>query len=214
MENRVKKEYSLKLMEDGSMLISSTILYYGNAFENSNRFFAEITPENRKRHFQRLVAGIAQSAVPITKFSSDFSTYPGKVHFAVKIPDYVVSDGKYQYFKLPQNEIKYLISTGMEKRENPYIQSSYINKQVKYSISLPENIANIAIKPENSVTKYPGKGGKVTVTSNQLSARNLEINYNINLQPCIVPTDEYVLLLNAQNKLSKPGSDVIMLVTK
>ena len=214
MENLVKKEYSLKLMEDGSMLISSTTLHYGKAFESSNRFYAEITPENRKRHFQQLVAGIAQSAVPITKFTSDFSTYPGKVHFAVKIPDYVVSDGKYKYFKLPQNELKYLISTGMEKRENPYIQGGYVNKQVKYSISLPPNITNIAIKPENSVIKYPGKGGEITVSTSQPSARNLEINYNINLQPCIVPADEYVLLLNAQNELSKPGADVIMVITK
>ena len=214
MEDLVKKEYSLKLMEDGSMLISSTTLYYGSDFEGSNRFFAEVTPENRKRHFQELVAGIAQSAVPITKFTSDFSSYPGKVHFAVKIPDYVVSDGKYQYFKLPQNELKYLISTGMEKRETPYIQSGYVNKQVKYSISLPENIAEIAIKPENSVIKYPAQGGKIAVSTSQSSTRSLEINYDINLKPCIVPADEYVLLLNAQNELSKPGADVIMLVTK
>ncbi|MDD5728233.1 MAG: DUF3857 domain-containing protein, partial [Victivallales bacterium] len=193
----VRQEYSLKLLDDGSVLVSSTGFYYGSRFEDENRFFAEITPEKRKRHFQRVVSDIAQSAEPITKFTSDFSTYPGKVHFAVKIPDYVVRDGKYQYFKLPGNELRNLISTGTGKRENPYFQNRDFNKQIKYSVSLPENIGKIALKPENLSLNYPGNGGKITVAG-AVSPEILEINYGIRLRPCIVPADEYPLVVNIQ----------------
>ena len=214
MGSRIELEYSLKLIADGSTLISATKFYYGDNFESNNRLFSEISPEERKRHFQKLVSGIAQSAVPITKFTSDFKTYPGKVHYAVKVPDYVVKDGKYLYFKLPFNYLKYLIQTGIEKRKNPYFQNRHNRMKIKYFIELPKNLEKIVIQPENLSIKYPQNGGTIDIRTKKVSEKRLEVIYDINLKPCIVPADEYAFLVNAQTSLNKPGHGTIMLVVK
>jgi len=214
MASRLELEYSLKLIDDGSILISSTKFYYGENFESKNRLFSEISPEERKRHFQEVVSQLAQSAVPITKFTSDFKKYPGKVHYAVKIPDYVVKDGKYLYFKLPFNYLKHLIITGIEKRKNPYFQNKYEHIRIKYFIELPNNLKKIIIQPENFSIKYPQGGGTINISNKKVSPKRMEVIYDINLKPCLVPADEYSFLVNAQTTLSKPGRGTIMLVIK
>jgi transglutaminase-like putative cysteine protease len=211
---RLELEYSLKLIGDGSTLISYTASYYGSQFESNNRLFSEISPEERKRHFEKAVSQIAQSAVPMTKFSSDFKTYPGEVHYAVKIPDYIIKDGKYLYFKLPMDYLSSLISTGNEKRENPYFQHGRRRLRIKYLIDLPDNTANIVIQPESCAVTYPQQGGEIKITTTRVSPKRLQIIYDIDLKPCLVPVDEYGLLVNAQTMLSKPGLKTIMLVTK
>ena len=173
-----------------------------------------MSPEKRKRYFQKRVSALAQSAVPISKFTSDFKTYPGKVHYAVKIPDYVIKDGKYLYFKLPFNVLKHLIRTGIANRENPYFQNKYKNLRIKYFVELPKNLKTILIQPEDLFIKYPKNGGTIKISSKKVSPKSLEIIYDINLKPCLVPADEYALLVNAQNTLSKPGRETIMLVVK
>ena len=214
MTNHLDMEYSLKLIADGSTLISATKFYYGDSFENNNRLFSEISPEERKQHFQKIVSGLAQSAIPITKFTSDFKTYPGKVHYAVKIPDYVIKDGKYLYFKLPFDYLKNLIQTGIEKRINPYFQRSYERIRIKYFIELPDKFKKIVIQPENFSIKYPQNGGTINISSKKVSSKRLEVIYDINLKPCLVPADEYGFLVNAQTALNKPGRGTIMLVVK
>jgi mRNA-degrading endonuclease HigB of HigAB toxin-antitoxin module len=214
MTNHLDMEYSLKLIADGSTLISATKFYYGDSFESNNRLFSEISPEERKQHFQKIVSELAQSAIPITKFESDFKTYPGKVHYAVKIPDYVVKDGNYLYFKLPFNYLKSLIRTGIEKRKNPYFQGSYERIKIKYFIELPNNFEKIVIQPENFSVKYPQNGGTINISTKEVSSKRLEITYDINLKPCLVPADEYSFLVNAQTALNKPGRGTIMLVVK
>ncbi|MFA7185828.1 MAG: DUF3857 domain-containing protein, partial [Victivallales bacterium] len=211
---RLELEYSLKLIGDGSTLISYTAFHYGEEFESENRLFSEISPEERKRHFQQAVSRIAQSAIPITKFTSDFKTYPGKIHYAVKIPDYIIKDGKYLYFKLPLDYLNSLISTGTEKRENPYFQNKRRRILIKYFIDLPDNVGDIVIQPGNCSVTCPGQGGGIKITTARVSATKLQIIYDIDLTPCIVPADEYGLLVNAQTRLSKPGLKTIMLVTK
>ncbi len=214
MTNHLNMEYSLKLIADGSTLISATKFYYGDNFESNNRLFSEISPEERKQHFQKIVSGLAQSAIPITKFTSDFKTYPGKVHYAAKIPDYIIKDGKYLYFKLPFNYLKHIIQTGIEKRKNPYFQSGYERVNIKYFIDLPDNLEKIVIQPENFSIKYPQNGGEIDVSTKKISPKRLEVIYNINLKPCLVPADEYGFLVNAQTSLNKPGHGTIMLVIK
>jgi len=214
MKNHLEQEYALKLIKDGSILISSTTFLYGNNFASNNRLFSEMPPEDRKRHFQKMVSGLAQSATPITKFTSDFKTYPGKVHYAVKIPDYVVKDGKYLYFKLPSNYLKNIIRTGIEKRQNPYLQNEYVRAKTKYFIELPDKLEKIVIQPENFSVKYPQNGGTINISSKKISPKRLEIIYDINLKPCIVPANEYSFLVNAQTTLSKPSRGTIMIVIK
>ncbi|MDD5597672.1 MAG: DUF3857 domain-containing protein [Victivallaceae bacterium] len=214
MATCLELEYSLKLIGDGSTLVSYTAFHYGGEFESGNRLFSEISPEERKRHFQQAVSLIAQSAVPITKFTSDFKTYPGKVHYAVKIPDYVIKDGKYLYFKLPLDYLNNLISTGTEKRENPYFQNERRRLRIKYFVDLPDNAGNVVIQPGNCSVACPQGGGRIKITSTRVSETKLQIVYDIDMKPCIVPVDEYGLLVNAQTRLSKPGLKTIMLVTK
>lgn len=212
MESRLELEYSLKLINDESILISATKFTYGDNFESNNRLFSEISPEERKRHFQKVVSQIAQSAIPITKFTSDFNKYPGKIHYAVKIPDYVVKDGNYLYFKLPFDYLKNLIVTGIEKRKNPYFQNKYQNIRIKYFIELPGKLKKIVIQPENLSIKFPQGGGTINISNKKVSPKRLEIIYNISLKPCLVPADEYGFLVNAQTTLSKPGRGTIMLI--
>ncbi|MDD5697242.1 MAG: DUF3857 domain-containing protein [Victivallaceae bacterium] len=210
--SRLELDYSLKLIDDGSTLISSTTFSYGSDFGRENRLFSELSPEERRRHFQQAVARLAQSAVPITPFTTEFTAYPGKVHYAVKIPDYVVKDGKYLYFTLPDNCLDDLIRTGAEKRENPYFQSRYQRLRVKYSVELPGNCKQVVLQPEDRLFKYPQDGGSIRITARQSAPRRLEITYNIDLKPRIVPAEEYGFLVNMQTALSQPALRTIMLV--
>ncbi len=214
MANRLDLEYNLKLFNDGSTLISSAASYYGRYFEKNNRLFSEISPEEHKRYFEKAVSRLAQSAVPIRKLTSNFKAYPGKVDYAVKIPDYVVKDGKYLYFKLPVDYLKNLISTGSEKRVNPYFQSEYKRLRIKYSVELPGNLKQIVIQPENCSIKLPQDGGTIKISSRKVSPRRLEIICTVDLKPRLVPADEYGFLINAQAALNKPGLRTIMFVVE
>jgi hypothetical protein len=110
--------------------------------------------------------------------------------------------------------LKSLIRTGIEKRKNPYFQGSYERIKIKYFIELPNNLEKIVIQPENFSVKYPQNGGTINISTKEVSSKRLEITYDINLKPCLVPADEYSFLVNAQTALNKPGRGTIMLVVK
>jgi len=84
--------------ENGAAVFQVEKLLWGNEYGKQKKFFAELTPEKKRRYYQELVGVFSRSAEAVGELTSDFTGYPGRIEFALNIPDYAVSAGGVSLF--------------------------------------------------------------------------------------------------------------------
>ncbi|MDR2845597.1 MAG: DUF3857 domain-containing protein, partial [Puniceicoccales bacterium] len=154
-------EFRLTIEENGDAEIAVEQTFSGDNFEGFNRSFSEMTPEEKRRHYQQIVTGISQAAVPQGDWEADLKTHPGKFIFRVKVPRFAVRSGDYLYFELP-GAVRSLLPAGADTRVNPFYIPTHSDAQRVWKIALPANVTVIA-KPSDIDWKTPGTIGAVRV---------------------------------------------------
>ncbi|QSH40827.1 DUF3857 domain-containing protein [Lentisphaerota bacterium ZTH] len=207
-----KEDYNIQISRDGSAEITKTKAFYGESFENANRLYSEFTPEERRRHFQELVSGVAQAATAAGKLVTNFEKYPGVEEFRVKIPAFAVVDNGYMYFKLPGLMISEIFKTASNERSNPVMLGSYNNYEQHYRIKLPAEMTEFDIRPVSRVLKVGPCVVRIKVSK---SADNeLLMKCSVKLRPGIISAAEFGILEDAQSVLSNPAMGTVMIKLK
>ena len=199
-ENRI----GMKVAENGDAVLTVKNLLRGNGYGKQKKFFAELTPEKKRRYYQELVGGFSKAAEAEGELTSDFSGYPGLVQYAVKIPDYAVPAGKYLYFFRTASGPVFNLSS--DTRVSPLYLNKKKRKNSEIIIELPpgfevdyhpdplkrDGVAGAALDIDFNFRPDPGRND---------SPGRIRIRADQSLDPSIVEPSRYRELLDLYRKM-------------
>jgi hypothetical protein len=208
-QDRVETDYTLSFTDDGGLRMGVTNHYFGNDYNEKNRYFSELRPEERKRYYQEVVSGIDQGARPVGDLTEQFNNYPGTEQFTVQLDNYAVVDGKYLYFDLPFTPALVQLPGG-DRRSLPLLLSHGGTATVRTEIDLPVGFRQVLIAPESESLDAPAGGGKVRTTTAS-SAGKFVMTDDFETAPAVISPGDYPAMLKVEATLEKKSAKVFLL---
>ena len=199
-------QYEMEVTAQGDTDLTRRRLVYGAEFGEENQRFTEMTPEERKRYYQELIAGVSQAAEAKGDLITDFSGYPGVVEFSVHIPQYAVRDGEFLYFTFPDS-LEGLLPVRSDTRVNPlYIGSRYCGR-LNMRARIPEDFA-VEIQAA-SLDKKDVAGGRIEVrqaamleTGKAPADRWVVLEAEAGYTPAVIEPGRYAELLDLRQSVA------------
>jgi len=207
--NKTETDYIVSLAENGKAQIKISHRYYGGEYNDKNRYFSELPPEERKHYFQETVSHFAQGARAVADLTTKFDTYPGLEEFTVEMDNYAVADRNYLYFDLPK--LPSLFDFGAAQRSLPLYIADGSEKNVHTEIQWPAGYQETDIVP---VSKNVMVDGGRAAVKREDSAGKCTVDYQLQTVPAIVGAKEYPALPGIQSILCKKSSTVFLLERK
>jgi transglutaminase-like putative cysteine protease len=201
-----RTDYTLMLDNSGRTLLQVSRRYYGEFFNERNRYFSELPPEERKRYFQQAVSAVAQGAEEVGGLTTDFSAYPGLEQFSVIIGNYGTAAGKYFYFNLPA--LPSLLPVGADRRALPMLIPDGGKNTVQVKVDLPPDYTKVLIAPKNG---HYAVGGESARLETQTAPGGCVINDQFETAPAIVSPGEYQAMRQVESALDRKSSRVFLL---
>lgn len=210
--------YLVELNDNGTALIRKTTIITGERYGLYKKMFAEMTPEQRRRHQQNEITALSQSAVAEGEYTSNFSAYPGKIEFSARAHKYAVVDGEFLYFNIPQ-ALRGVLNLRSTERDNPLFIDTPIRVRVNTDIILPAQMLPLIFPSKYSWQSPISPDSKIFVESlygvGMAAGKNvLRINQNVNLTPAYYVPALYSELLKVQNRLSHNNARTVLLASK
>ena len=210
-DDRSHAIYIMNISPKGDMMLSENIFVQGIRFETFHSTYAEMTPENRRRHYLEIVSGVSQSAIATSELTTDYENYPGTLAFSVKAENYAVLDGDYLYFTLPEDSLGNLLTYRSNERTLPLAWNSYVDTLTELTITIPEGYEP-AILPESYSWEAPEGAGLIDVAveynPDDHTIRMVQV---ANMRPAFIPADFYSDIIAAGRKLAHPDMHTILL---
>jgi len=210
--DNIEIEYTIKLSENGDAEITKITKTFGTAYSSEKKYFDEITPEDRKRYFQNAVSDVSQGAKPIGKLIAEFNGYPGVEQLTVKVDKFAILDGDLLYLKVPIS-LNNILGLKSDVRDNPISWNSKTKMTLTASVVLPAGFDNVKLVPPDITWKAPENAGIIT-TKTIVSKGKIKIVDSVNINPAVIPVDEYDDLLEINRKLSHPRMRTILVSKK
>jgi len=201
-------ECSLSVSEDGKAMLTVATSSYGQLYNAKKRYFSELTPEDRQRYFQGLVAAVAQGARPVGELSTSFEGYPGVVKYTVAVDDFAVVDGDYLYFNLPYAPALFRLNS--DSRTLPYFISGRTLDEARISINVPSTYGDVEIAPSGWTTELPDGGGKIAIVE-QSGQGSFQVVSSLDAEPAIVEPKDYPELLKLESSLENRAAWAVLL---
>ena len=212
-DNHGSTAWTLDLATNGTATITSTIQYSGPGCGPFRQEYMEMQPEDRRRHFQALVAGISQSAEAVGDLVTDTTAYPGVRTFTVKAPHYAVREGKSLTLLLPDAAMS-PIPLRADQRVNPLWFDFMSTSDWTCTVILPPGVKDMPVLPPAGEWALPSSLGTITieVTENKQSdgRKTLTFHRAINVDHALVKPEEYPALLEINRQLSHPKMRTLM----
>jgi hypothetical protein len=202
-----RTDYTLLLDDSGRTLLEVSRWYYGEHFNEKNRYFSELPPEERKRYFQEAVSGLAQGAEPVSDLKTAFDTYPGLEQFSVVIDNYGIADGNYFYFNLPSTPP--LLPSGADQRALPMLISQRNKNTVQIKVDLPPDFSRTLIAPK-SANFNVANAENARVTTRETPGGYV-ITDEFETAPAIISPGDYQAMLKVDSALGRKSSKVFLL---
>ncbi len=203
-KNRVQQNLSID--ENGDAVIVYEQKIYGAGFENFKRSFTEITPEDRRRYYEQLIASFSQEAKPISELETHVDTYPAIIRFSVRIPRFAVQSGDFLYFNLPGPGTSFIPTEG-DNRQYPFMVSGRTDTAIDWEITLPDNVT-VDTAPDPMTWEGPAGFGTVSITRDEKTdhdqVKKVCFRQKIDFQPTVIPAANYSSLLDINKRFSNP----------
>ncbi len=207
----VSVSYDVAIKDDGSAQIQVQRRLYGSQFETENRRFSEMTPEQKRIHFEKLISEISQSAVLASQPQIDFTSYPGKVEYTVKVPDFAPITNGYMQLTLPGfSEISDLINTAEPVRNTPLWRNDVTRITLEYRIRPPAGYHAIASHPKRKELENSSSSSFFEYF--EPDKTSFRISCGLTLPVELLPALDYDKLSELQRELDKPATSRIILV--
>ena len=207
-------EYKISLSDDGDARITQRQYYQGPTYGSFYKRYAEMPPEDRRRHFLELVSSISQSAEAVGEFVTDYVSYPGVREFTVNVPRYAVRDGEYLYVKIPAG-LRQAFRLDSDERTFPWFYSTEDQSKVSYRIILPEGTEQLYMLPQDIDWNGPdGLGYVQFITTTEMDTDGqpiVSIHQERNLQSAIIGSDEYESLLYINRRTASPSAGTLLI---
>jgi transglutaminase-like putative cysteine protease len=220
MRDRSEEDFAVTVQADGEAVIRKRTNYYGSAYAEARRRFAEMVPEERRRYFQNAVAEISQAAVAEGDLETEFDSYPGVEQFTVRVPRYAIGVGDYLYLTMPES-LRDAFGFRSETRENPILWPGPRRIAIRTLLTLPQEFARLILQPPDIEWKAPQDAGTIRVLSYRKKEDAAQagssggdaayvIEQTLNLSPALIPATDYDGLLSIQRLLNHPSARTIL----
>ncbi|MCQ2403322.1 MAG: DUF3857 domain-containing protein [Lentisphaeria bacterium] len=217
LQDLVRDDERLEIQPDGTGLLTLQYTVSGVEFGKMRRYYDQLTPEERRRHYVEMVSAIAQDAIPVTKdLHTDFSHYPGTVSFKVQIPNCASFDGDFCYLRLPTSLSEALAYASAKRQFHPLYRSGFQKEVERLTVKLPADYPNVVLAPADFSWRAPDGAGTIswkhTVTQT-LPGEPLEFQftYTVDLKPGITPLRLYPAYQEAFRRLLHPAANTLLL---
>jgi transglutaminase-like putative cysteine protease len=208
-QDRIETDYTLSFADDGGLRMGVSKRYFGNEYNEKNKYFSELRPEERKRYYQEVVSDIDQGARPVGDLNEQFSAYPGTEQFTVALANYAVVDGKYLYFNLPFTPSLVKLPGG-DQRSLPMMLSRDETTSVRTEIELPLGFRDVLISPRSESLNAPSGGGKVRMTSASTMGK-IVLTDDSETSPAVISPHDYPAMVKVESTLENKSSKVFLL---
>ena len=208
-EDATRTDYTLLLDDSGRTLLQVSRWYYGENYNDRNKYFSELPPEERKRYFQGAVSGVAQGARAVGDLTTTFDTYPGLEQFSVVIDNYGIADGNFFYFNLPSTPP--LMSASADQRALPLLIPQGSKNTVRVEVDLPPDFPRVLIAPKS---ENFAAGAETARLATQATPDGCAITDEFETAPAIVSPADYQAMLKVESALGRKSSKVFLLEQK
>ncbi|MBO4526847.1 MAG: hypothetical protein J5743_04420, partial [Victivallales bacterium] len=209
--NNSKTEITIQLQDDGSALYTENSTYCATPYARTKKYYAEITPEDRRRHIQEMVADVSQSATLEGDFVTDFDSYPGKRTFSCRIKDFAVIDKDYYYFNIPCGSFTGALGTTTDERKNPLYWGGYSESHLQVRLVLPPSFQNTVIMPQDVNWTQPSGRGEIVSRKSVNPDHSITFTYDVNLTPDVIPQNKYQELKDLSKTLYHAAMTTVLL---
>ncbi len=202
---------SVVLDAQGHAQITRRTVFRGPPYGAMKKFYAELPPEERRRHHQELVSAISLNAVPTADLAAEFGAYPGVETLAVRVERFATRDGAFLHFTLPDLPDN-VLRLGADRRFSPLYRAGEERSVLQYEVVLPEGFTP-RITPPAELTRTV-EGGTVSFRLAQETRDGrtvIRITRTMDLRPALTATDAYTALLKINGELSHPRHGTFLL---
>ena len=208
-KNQSEFDIIVTVNDDSSAKMVITQKYYGSSYAALKRYYDQVRPEEKRRHFQEIVAGFSQAANATGEFVTDFASYPGVRSFEIEVKDFAVVDGDYYYLNLPVIFSSGLALRGTE-RTIPWMSNIDITNIAKLTVVMPKSYTKAVLVPQDKQINLPDGLAKINISS-LIHGNTIVMEYKSDYDPAIVDSNEYKYLLEADKEISHPQSWTVLL---
>ena len=209
-----QSQVRIDIAPDGTAQVNVRETASGTAFGDLKRFYAQLPPEERSRHYQGVLAELSQNAQPVTPdLNTDFRKYPGEISYTAKIANFATFDGDFCYFSLPTALAGPLGVARNASRRNP-LNWNLQDTIDEIVVTLPGNYPNILLAPADYSWNAPGNGGSIEwkcVATPRGNATELRFTHRVNTAPTVILPKQYPRLQEALRRLQHPAATTILL---
>jgi hypothetical protein len=206
--NEVETSYAISIADNGDARIRIRNLFYGTAFNQQNRFFSELPPEEKRRHFQQMVTGLVQGARPVGGLLTRFDTYPGVEQFTVAVDRYGVADRGFFNMALPSGGP--LFPPRQDRRTLPILLPRDVELKIHYEVQLPPGYRRIDIMPGDENYAQPDGAGTIRVETRQAGSM-FTADYDLDNRPALLPPADFAILHQIESDFDNRSARVLLL---
>jgi transglutaminase-like putative cysteine protease len=206
--SKTTTDYEVVVSDTGKTRITRTGRYYGQDFGSRKKFFAELPPEERRRHFQNMVSDVAQGARAIGDLVTKFDEYPGIQQFTVEVDHYSVVDGKYLYLELPFSPGLFRVDA--DQRSLPMFLRNKHERTIRTVVQLPPAYRNLVIAPKSAVFSGPEEAGRAEISTTTADGQ-FTITHHFKSTPAVLAANDYPALVAIESTLRNKSSRLLLL---
>ncbi len=212
--NALERSMEIRLRDDGSAHVRWETRYYGTAHGDAHRLYAEMTPEERRRHYRELLGELSQSAEPAADLVTDFTGYPGLRVVQASIDRLAPAIGPARTLEVPLRWASVADLRG-EERANPWYRSRPRRMRDEITVLFPSADWTVALAPE-SWRWEQGGGGMVAQTVEAAPADGnttgrLTLQREIDLEEHLTQPANVPSLRELQRRIRHPSANRILL---
>jgi len=214
---------TLSVRENGAVDFDFLSEMYGPGVGVFRKKYAEMLPEDRSRHFQELLGGIAQAASATRELATDTEGYPAKLSFSAYVPDYATVSGDSITLVLPEIGSRLFSLTGTTRESPLSVSARGSDDMTVVKVVFPEGYTEVEHLPTEfsfespksaftafdlwrrlSVKTEKDEQGRLVVTVCQESPKRSETHYSA----------EYFALLKDWSRISSSRANRTVVVRR
>ena len=209
-EDEVRTVMRIRLNPGGAADVAVSREFFGNEFGRENRRFSEMTPEERRQHFERLASELSPAAKLAGVGSFDFSGYPGKIKFHCRIEKFAVSAGNYLQFELPgYSAMARSINAVEARRQTPTLRERASRTVLKYRIEFPNGYQ--VVRRRMADIEFGRRNSGYFFEHSAVNRDRIELDAKLVLPVELIQPQDYVELVNLQRDLNSLSARRIIL---
>lgn len=174
--------------------------------------YKEMLPEDRFRHYMKIINDVSTSAKATSELKTDVDSYPSTMSYECKVPAAAIVNAGIMSFEIPLMNVP-LPQISAESRENPILVQGTDDEEETILVKFPYGYSTLEHIPNNVKIDFPTGGEWINVSYTNFFEKgrlNLLVKRMIKKRPSIILDHNYAKLISSwrEELLSAPQNIV------